>query len=62
MYCLILKIVRNNMTIVVICAVIFYYLAFVLRSFVMIPICYISEKYLFAVALNVGFLKRFAGL
>jgi hypothetical protein len=50
------------MTIVVICAVIFYYLAFVLTGCVMIPIYYISEKYLFAVALNVGFLKRFAGL
>ena len=50
------------MTIVVICADIFYYLAFMIRDCVMIPICYISEKYLFAVALNVGFLKRFAGL
>jgi hypothetical protein len=50
------------MTIVVICADIFYYLAFIITANAMIPICYISEKYLFAVALNVGFLKRFAGL
>jgi len=28
----------------------------------MFVICYISEIYLFAVAHNVGFLKRFAGL
>jgi hypothetical protein len=62
MYLLILKIVRNNMTIVVTCAVFFYYLAFIITANAMIPICYISEKYLFAVALNVGFLKRFAGL
>jgi hypothetical protein len=43
------------------------YLVFILIIFIILPQKlvvnrYISEKYLFVVAHNVGFLKRFAGL
>mgnify|MGYP001012310500 CR=1 FL=1 len=40
----------------------FLYIAFTTIEWIMFVICYISEIYLFAVANNVGFLKRFAGL
>jgi hypothetical protein len=40
----------------------FYYLAFNIKDQKLVVTHYISEKYLFVVAHNVGFLKRFAGL
>jgi hypothetical protein len=40
----------------------FYYLAPTIDYPTMVVSHYTSEKYLFAVAHNVGFLKRFAGL
>jgi hypothetical protein len=40
----------------------FYYLAFIIIDQKVIASYYISIKYLFVVANNVGFLKRFAGL
>ena len=45
-----------------ICAIYFYYLAFIISDQTVVVSCYISQKYLFVVAHNVGFLKRFAGL
>jgi hypothetical protein len=50
------------MTVFVKGAVIFYYIAFARKDCIMNTRCYISEEYLFVVALNVGFLKRFSGL
>jgi hypothetical protein len=50
------------MMVIFICAVYFYYLAFTISDKIMVVSCYISEIYLFVVAHNVGFLKRFAGL
>jgi hypothetical protein len=44
------------------CAIYFYYIAFSTERNIVFVICYISEIYLFAVANNVGFLKRFGGL
>lgn len=40
----------------------FYYLAFLKSHFKVFISNYSSELYLFAVASNVGFLKRFGGL
>jgi len=40
----------------------FYYIANVIRREELIINYYISQLYLFAVANNVGYLKRFAGL
>jgi hypothetical protein len=40
----------------------FYYIASLLIQGVFFISGYISEKYLFVVAQNIGFLKRFAGL
>ena len=50
------------MTILLYCTIYFYYLALIILVQTLVVSNYISEKYLFAVALNVGFLKRFAGL
>jgi hypothetical protein len=50
------------MTIILSCANYFYYLAFNILDQKLVVKGYISEKYLFVVAHNVGFLKRFAGL
>jgi len=49
------------MMIVLFCTIYFYYLAFIISDQTVFVSCYISEKYLFVVAHNVGFLKRFAG-
>jgi hypothetical protein len=43
-------------------AIYFYYIAPAGKKQKMIPSHYISQSYLFAVACNVGYLKRFAGL
>jgi len=40
----------------------FYYIALLLIQRMYLISYYISEQYLFVVAQNVGFLKRFAGL
>ena len=40
----------------------FYYLAFIISFKELVVNYYISENYLFVVAKNAGFLKRFAGL
>jgi len=48
--------------VIFICAIYFYYLAFTILNQIMVVSYYISEIYLFVVAHNVGFLKRFAGL
>lgn len=50
------------MTVFVNGPVIFYYIAFAMKDCTMNTKCYFSEKYLFVVALNVGYLKRFSGL
>jgi hypothetical protein len=50
------------MMVVLFCTINFYYLAFIISDKAVVVSCYISEKYLFVVAHNVGFLKRFAGL
>ncbi len=50
------------MTIILFCAIYFYYLAFMISNTILAVSCYISEKYLFVVAHNVSFLKMFAGL
>ncbi|MCX6320569.1 MAG: hypothetical protein NTX93_02025 [Bacteroidia bacterium] len=50
------------MTIVMFCTIYFYYLALIKSERRLAVSHYISEKYLFVVAHNVGFLKRFAGL
>ena len=47
---------------VLFCTVNFYYIALTLTDEMFFINYYISEKYLYAVAQNVGFLKRFAGL
>lgn len=44
------------------CAIYFYYIATLKENILVFVICYMSELYLFAVADNVGFLKRFGGL
>jgi len=44
------------------CAINFYYIAKIKVKNLVFVICYISETYLFSVAFNVGFLKRFGGL
>jgi len=53
---------RINMTFVWFCFFYFYYLALAKTEYKLVASHYISEKYLFVVALNVGYLKRFAGL
>jgi hypothetical protein len=52
----------NIVMVISICAIYFYYLAFIISDQTVVVSCYISQKYLFVVAHNVGFLKRFAGL
>jgi hypothetical protein len=55
--------IRNNIIIVILtCTVYFYYLAVIIYDRKVKISYYISEIYLFVVAINVGFLKRFAGL
>ncbi len=44
------------------CTINFYYLASIKYYWTLVVSYYISEKYLFVVAQNTGFLKRFAGL
>jgi hypothetical protein len=51
-----------NITVPLICTIYFYYIAFEIEKLKVGVIYYISETYLFAVANNVGFLKRFGGL
>jgi hypothetical protein len=52
----------DNMTFICFCKMEFYYIApLKLVLFVRVN-NYLSEKYLFVVANNVGFLKRFGGL
>jgi len=50
------------MIIILFCTINFYYLAIIINDEKLAVTLYISEKYLFVVAHNVGFLKRFAGL
>jgi hypothetical protein len=50
------------MIIILFCAIYFYYIAIQIKDQKLTVSHYISEKYLFVVAHNVGFLKRFAGL
>jgi hypothetical protein len=50
------------MTFVWFCSLYFSYLALNNTDNNLVASHYISEKYLFVVAINVGFLKRFAGL
>jgi hypothetical protein len=50
------------MIIILFCAIIFYYLASLKYERKLILSLYISQDYLFVVAHNVGFLKRFSGL
>jgi hypothetical protein len=50
------------MIIILFCPVIFCYIALLKTEYSVIINTYISETYLFAVAQNVGFQKRFAGL
>jgi hypothetical protein len=50
------------MMVVLYSTIFFYYLALTITGMNLVASCYISEKYLFAVAQNVSFLKRFAGL
>jgi hypothetical protein len=50
------------MTIVWFCSFYYSYLALNNSGNKMVASHYISEKYLFVVALNVGYLKRFSGL
>ena len=50
------------MTTLLFCTVNFYYIALTKLVNAVFVIYYISESYLFVVAHNVGFLKRFAGL
>lgn len=50
------------MTVIMFYAVKFYYLASIKPVRMLFVSHYKSEKYLFVVAQNVGFLKRFAGL
>jgi len=50
------------MTVVLLFAVNFYYIAFIYYTKTVSVKYYISQDYLYAVAHNVGFLKRFAGL
>lgn len=52
----------SSMIIILYCAINFYYLASINYDIKLNITHYISEKYLFVVAHNVGFLKRFAGL
>jgi hypothetical protein len=52
----------NIMTYVLISAIYFYYLSAITFYWTLIVNHYISEEYLFVVAQNVSFLKRFAGL
>lgn len=53
---------RELMIIVMFCTIYFYYLAIIKSEQRLVVSHYISKKYLFVVAHNVGFLKRFAGL
>jgi hypothetical protein len=50
------------MILILFCTIYFYYIAPSGKKKKMIPSHYISQIYLFAVACNVGYLKRFAGL
>ena len=50
------------MTVILICTIYFYYIAFVFTDFKVRVNSYKSQIYLFTVANNVGYLKRFAGL
>jgi hypothetical protein len=50
------------MTLIIICAIIFYYIVLAISKDKMNISGYISEIYLFVVANNVGYIKRFAGL
>jgi len=51
-----------NMYSILFCAVNFYYIAFMLIQGMGLLINYKSELYLYSIAQNVGFLKRFYGL
>jgi len=50
------------MTSLLVWTIYFYYIAHINRLIRVFVNCYISEMYLFVVAVNVGFLKLFAGL
>ncbi len=52
----------RQMILVLFFAVNFYYIAILLDRGMHLLNCYISELYLYVVAQNVGYMKRFAGL
>jgi hypothetical protein len=50
------------MTLILFLTINFYYIAFLKKARRMLVNHYISQSYLYAVASNVGYLKRFYGL